>query len=66
MSIFIFIGTVPPPVKSVRITKYSDFKRGFENMFVHAALYRFDPTYPLRIQSNNFREAVNDKPDPDF
>ena len=53
-------------MKSVRITKYSDFKRGFENMFVHAALYRFDPTYPLRIQSNNFREAVNDKPDPDF
>ena len=40
-------------VKGIRIAKYSDFKRQFQNIFNIYFSYTSDP-YPLRNQPNKF------------
>ena len=45
-----------PSLRKVFGFQYTDFKREFENIFVHAGLSHI--YYQLRIQSNNFHEGT--------
>ena len=50
---FLFHKRTLLPVKIIRIAKYSDFKREFQNIFNIYFSYTYDP-YPLRNQPKKF------------